>query len=416
MATPHGHLLALDARNGSLVWDRAFADPRAGESATMAPLVVKNMVIVGSSGAEYGVRGHIDAFDLDTGAPRWRHYNVPKPGEPGSETWRTKESWARGGGTAWITGSYDPELDLLYWSTGNPSPDFDGGARPGDNLYTNSVVALDPDDGSRRWHYQFTPRDQWDYDGVNENILFDRDGRKLLAHFDKNGYWYLLDRTNGELLRATKFWPGETSWGDVDSKTGRITVKRTPTPEGVEICPGPAGAKEWPHASYNPMTGLLYTPVVETCAILKLIPAEFREGMAYWGGDAIIKPEHVRGGYVKAFDPLSGREVWSWKNRHPMMASMLSTAGNLLFTGLPTDEFVAFDARSGDLLWQIQTGSGIHSCDLFGQRQTVRRRAVGLGRLAGRICAGTLWRDAGQFGGGLCSELGGRITAGLAVK
>jgi alcohol dehydrogenase (cytochrome c) len=361
MATQHGHVVALDATNGVVVWDRPFADPRAGESATLAPLVVKNVVIVGSSGGEYGVRGHIDAFDLDTGRPVWRHYNVPKPGEPGAETWQGGDAWARGGGTAWITGSYDPELDLLYWSTGNPSPDFDGEARRGDNLYTNSVLALDPDDGALRWHFQFTPHDLWDYDGVNENILFDKEGRKLLAHFDKNGYLYVLDRTDGRLVRATKFWPGETTWGDVDPTSGRITVKRTPTEAGAEICPGPAGAKEWPHAAYSPQTGLLYTPVVETCAVLKLIPGEFREGMAYWGGDAIIKPEHVRGGHVEAFEPLTGRQVWTWRNPHPMMASMLATAGGLVFTGLPTGEAVAFDAASGRLLWQFQTGSGVHS-------------------------------------------------------
>jgi len=180
MATLNGQLVALDAATGKLAWQRTFADVRAGESATLAPLVV-------SSGAEYGVRGHIDAFDLATGAHAWRHYNVPQPGERGSESWQAAGSWERGGGSAWITGSFDPELNTLYWSTGNPSPDFDGSVRPGDNLFTNSVVALDPDTGQQKWHFQFTPHDVWDYDAVSENILFDQSGRKLLAHFDKNG-------------------------------------------------------------------------------------------------------------------------------------------------------------------------------------------------------------------------------------
>src|ERR671914_2128734 len=157
------------------VWETIFADVRAGESATAAPLVVKDLVIAGSAGAEYGVRGHIDAFELDTGRRVWRRYNVPKPGEPGGDSWGN-DSWQRGGGSSWITGTYDPELDLVYWGTGNPGPDFDGSVRPGTNLYTSSVVAFDPDDGSLRWHYQWTPHDVWDYDGVNENILFNQGG------------------------------------------------------------------------------------------------------------------------------------------------------------------------------------------------------------------------------------------------
>jgi alcohol dehydrogenase (cytochrome c) len=358
-ATPNGHLVALDARSGKRVWQQPFVDIRAGESATAAPLVVKDRVIVGSSGAEYGVRGHVDAFDAQSGRPLWRHYTVPKPGEPGSETWQQPGSWERGGGTAWITGSYDPELDLLYWSTGNPSPDYDGSVRPGANLYTNSVLAIDPDTGERAWHYQFTPHDVWDYDGVNENILFEMEGRKVLAHFDKNGYLYLLDRRTGALIRVTPF--SRATWGDIDPSSGTVTVRRTPTAEGTEICPGPAGAKEWPHAAFSPRTGLLYTPVVLTCATFKTFPTPFKESMAYWGGEATIAPGQVNGGQIKAIDPASGREVWTWSGKHPMVASVVVTAGDVLFTGEPTGEFNAYDARSGTLLWQFQTGSGIHS-------------------------------------------------------
>jgi alcohol dehydrogenase (cytochrome c) len=357
VATANGHLVALDATNGKPVWQRVFVDVRAGESATLAPLVVKDIVIVGSSGAEFGVRGHIDAFDLETGQRRWRRYNVPKPGEPGSETWRG-EAWATGGGSAWITGSYDPELDTLYWGTGNPGPDFDGSVRPGANHYTSSVVALDPDDGLLRWHYQWTPHDVWDYDGVNENILFDLNGRKLLAHFDKNGYLFILDRTDGKLVRATKF--GRATWGDIDPATGKVEVKLTPTPEGTLICPGPAGLKEWPHAAFSPRTNLLYTPVVEACGVFKLRPSEFREGMPYWGGDASVVGQE-QWGHVKAFDPATGKEVWSWRNDHPIVSSVLTTGGDLVFVGTPRGEFVALHARSGEELWRFQTGSGIHS-------------------------------------------------------
>ncbi len=357
VATANGHLLALDATNGKPVWDKTWCDVRAGESATMAPLVVKNLVIVGSSGAEYGVRGHIDAFDLDSGQRVWRRYNVPKPGEPGGDTWGRGDAWTRGGGSAWITGSYDPELDLVYWGTGNPGPDFDGSVRPGNNLYTCSVVAFDPDDGQLRWHYQWTPHDVWDYDGINENILFDQGGQKLLAHFDKNGYLFILDRTNGKLVRVTKF--ARADWADISELTGRVTVHKIPTPQGVDINPGPAGAKEWPHAAYSPKTGLLYTPVIEATANFKLLPNEFRESMPYWGGN--VKVTEKNWGEIKAFDPATGKQVWAWKNEHPMLGSILATAGDLIFTGEPTGEFDAFNARTGELLWQFQTGSGIHS-------------------------------------------------------
>jgi alcohol dehydrogenase (cytochrome c) len=358
LATQNGYLVALDATNGKPVWKKAWCDVRAGESATLAPLIVKNLVIVGSSGAEYGVRGHIDAFDMDTGQRVWRRYNVPKPGEPGSETWaRAGDAWARGGGTAWITGTYDPELDLVYWGTGNPGPDFDSSARPGNNLYTSAIVAFDPDDGKLRWHYQWTPHDVWDYDGVNENILFDQGDQKLLAHFDKNGYLFILDRTNGKFVRAVPF--ARATWGDIDPASGAIKVLRTPSVQGTAISPGPAGAKEWPHASYSPRTGLLYTPVIEATATFKIIKTEFRESMPYWSGDATVSGDNW--GELKAFDPATGKQVWSVKNEHPMVASVLTTAGDLVITGKPTDEVVAYHARTGELLWQFQTGSGIHS-------------------------------------------------------
>lgn len=358
VATANARLLALDGQTGTVVWSRAFGDPRAGESATVAPLVVKHLVVVGISGGEFGVRGHIDAFDLETGERHWRRYTVPKPGEPGFETWpANSDAWAKGGGTAWITGTYDPELNLLYWGTANPAAVFDGRVRPGANLFTNSVLALRPEDGSLVWHYQWTPHDVWDYDGVNENILFDADGRKLLAHFDKNGHFFVLDRTDGRLVRVSPF--ARTTWGAIDPRTGQVTVKLIPTEQGVEICPGPAGAKEWPHAAYHPGTGLFYTPVLEQCATFTLSETEFKESLPYWGSVALpLKREQW--GHIKAFD-AGGREVWSYRNDHPMVGSVLATAGDLVFTGRPTGEAMALHARTGEVLWQFQTGSGIHS-------------------------------------------------------
>ncbi len=358
MATPNAHLVALDAVNGRPVWKEVFGDVRAGESATLAPLVVKNLVVVGTSGAEFGILGHIDAYDLETGRRVWRRYNIPKPNEPGGDSWPAKgEARNRGGGSAWITGTYDPELDLMYWGTGNPSPDFHGSVRPGANLYTASVVAIDPDDGAMRWHYQWTPHDLWDYDGNNENILVDLDGRKLLAHFDKNGFFFVLDRTNGQLVRVAPFVE-RLDWGTIDA-SGRVTPRKTPTPEGIDICPGPAGGKEWTHAAYSPRTRLLYVPTIESCANYKVEPVEFKEGLPYYGGEANTLPDHW--GAVRAFDPSTGREAWEWKNDKPMVASVLATGGDLVFAGEPTGEFNAYDARTGQLLWQHQTGSGHHS-------------------------------------------------------
>jgi alcohol dehydrogenase (cytochrome c) len=358
-STQDGILYALDARTGQPVWKQAWLDPRAGESSTMAPLIVKTMVIVGSSGAEYGVRGHIDAFDIETGRRIWRRYPVPKPGELGSETWGNDEAWQHGGGSAWITGTYDPELDILYWGTSNPSPDLDGRKRPGDNLYTDSVLAMDPDDGTIRWHYQFTPHDVWDYSGVNENILFEEGGRRLLAHFDKNGYLFILDRATGERVNITQFYD-RASWGRIDPGTGAVTARREPTEQGVEVCPGPAGAKEWTHATFSGQTRLLYVPVIDACATYRRFETPMKESLSHWGGDYTVAPEQVHGGGVKAYR-TDGSLAWEWRSKMPIVASLLSTAGGLIFVGTPTGEFIALDARNGRQLWQFRTGSGIHS-------------------------------------------------------
>jgi alcohol dehydrogenase (cytochrome c) len=359
--TQNAHLVALDAANGKPVWDKVYGDVRAGESATVAPLIIKDKVIVGSSGGEFGVRGHLDAFDIDSGEHRWRCYTVPKPGEPGSDTWPADgEAWARGGANCWLTGTYDPELNLLYVGTGNPAPDFDGEVRPGDNLFTDSLVAVDPDVGQIRWHYQYNPHDVWDYDSIAEHILFELDGRKVLAHFDKNGYCFILDRTNGELIRVFPF-VDRITWGEI-TPDGQVTPKIYPEEEGVpaHFWPGPAGGKEWTHAAYSPQTGLLYCPVQEVGATATRRRREFREGIPYWGAGVAVDIEDAYG-MVSAFDPATGQEAWRWRNETPMCASVLATAGGLVFAGEPTGEINALDARTGEQLWQFQCGSGHHS-------------------------------------------------------
>ena len=358
--TANAHVLALDATTGKRVWDQTYGDVRAGESATVAPLVVKNMVIVGSSGGEFGVRGHLDAFDVETGERVWRCYTVPKPGEPGSETWPAEgEAWARGGANCWVTGTFDPETNLLYVGTGNPAPDFDGDVRPGDNLYTDSIIAVDVDAGQIRWHYQCTPHDVWDYDSIAECILFESDGRKLLGHFDKNGYFFVLDRTNGALVQITPY-VDRITWGAI-TRDGKVTAKVYPDKEGepVHFYPGPAGAKEWTHAAYSPKTELFYVPVQDTGATATRRRREFKESIPYWGAGVQVDIEDMAGS-ISAFD-ATGEEKWRWRNELPMCASVLATGGDLVFAGEPSGEFNALDARTGDLLWQFQCGSGHHS-------------------------------------------------------
>jgi len=361
VTTLAAHVIALDAETGKKVWDQTYGDVRAGESATVAPLIVKDMVIVGSSGGEFGNRGHLEAFNRETGERVWRTYMVPKPGEPGSETWPDDgEAWQRGGGNCWVTSTFDPDLNLLFVGTGNPCPDFDGAVREGDNLHTDSGVAVDVDTGEIRAHFQYTPHDVWDYDSTMEHILFDLDGQKLAAHFDKNGFLYILDRTTMDPVRVAPF-VDRIDWGEVDEK-GNVTAKVFPDKEGdpVHFWPGPAGAKEWTHACYNPNTELLYAPVQDVGATATRRRREFKESIPYWGAGVAVDLEDMAGS-ISAFDPRTGNERWRWSNDIPMCASLLTTGGNLVFGGEPTGEFNALNAETGDLLWQFQCGSGHHS-------------------------------------------------------
>jgi alcohol dehydrogenase (cytochrome c) len=361
MTTLNAHIIALDAETGKKVWDQTYGDVRAGESATVAPLIVKDMVIVGSSGGEFGSRGHTDAFKLETGERVWRCYMIPKPGEPGSETWPDDgEAWQRGGANCWVTPTYDPDLNLLYYGTGNPCPDFDGGVRPGDNLYTDSGVAVDADTGQIKSHFQYTPHDLWDYDSTMEHILFDLDGQKMAAHFDKNGFLYILDRTDMSAIRVVPF-VDRIDWGEVDEK-GNVTPLVFPDAEGdpVHFWPGPAGAKEWTHACYSPQAELLYCPVQDVGATATRRRREFVESIPYWGAGVAVDADDIAGS-ISAFDPRTGAERWRWRRDLPMCSSLLATGGGLVFGGEPTGEFNALDAETGDHLWAFQCGSGHHS-------------------------------------------------------
>jgi alcohol dehydrogenase (cytochrome c) len=364
MATLDAHLVALEAKTGRVRWDVELGKTSDKLNFKQPPLVVGNRLFVGSAGGDEGGRGFIDAYDAATGAQLWRFYTVPGPGEPGHDSWPA-DLWRNGGGAPWMNGSYDPELNLIYWGVGQPYPVYDGDPRPGDNLYTNSVVALEPETGKLRWHYQFTPHEVWDYDGVTENIpteiTYQGQRRKVIIHADRNGHFYVIDRTNGRFLFAKPIV--KTTWATGFTPEGRpiVNPRAIPSYEGVEVCPGAAGGKQWSGMAYSPATRLAYLPVIENCAMFFNYGARAKaqglppgpNGFRYLPGQAF--------GKVIAVDPSTGDTRWSVKTRSPMSASMLATAGGLVFTGDAEGNVVAYDDRDGKLLWSYQTGSGIRS-------------------------------------------------------
>jgi len=365
MATLDAHVVALDMKTGNVVWDVAAADYRQAYVFTVAPLVVKDKIIVGVAGGEYGVRGFIDAYYADTGKRAWRFYTVPGPGEPGHETW-TGDSWKTGGAPAWITGSYDPELNLIYWPTGNPAPSNRGDERSGDNLYSSSMLALDADTGKLKWYYQFTPHDLHDYDATQIPVLLDApwqgQPRKLLLHANRNGFLYVLDRTNGKFLSAKPFFPRVT-WAKEIGADGRPVVLpgSVPTADGTRTCPGALGATNWFSPSYSPQTGLLYVAAAEECDIFTSAPQKYHEGHDFIGSVYVQASGEKAWGALRAFDPFTGEKKWEFPYFTPPNGGCLSTAGGLVFAGDSDGNFVAVDARSGKDLWHIQLGAAIYS-------------------------------------------------------
>jgi alcohol dehydrogenase (cytochrome c) len=366
MATLDAHLIALDMKTGALIWDVVIDDYKRGYTATVAPLVVKGKIVVGIAGAEYGVRGFIDAYDAVTGKRAWRFWTVPAPGEPGSDTW-PGDAWQRGGGSTWVTGTYDPEQNLIFWGTGNPSPDLYGAGRRGDNLYTDSVVALDADTGKLRWYYQFTPHDTHDWDAVQVPVLADVEilgtTRKLLMFANRNGFFYTLDRTNGKLIAAKPFI--HTTWAKEIDARGRPVVLpgSEPTADGVNVCPDIAGATNWMSPSFNPRTGLLYVTTREVCATYYAWEQEFIEGQYYFGGAG--QRFGGRGyGAMRAIDPLTATVKWEFRYFTPSMAGTLSTESGLVFGGDMDGNLMAFDAATGKNLWHFQTGAPLYAAPI----------------------------------------------------
>lgn len=372
LETDNAHLLCLDARSGHLLWDVAYALGNKNYGATSAPLLVKNKVLVGTSGGDDGVRGFIAAFDAETGKLAWKFWTIPGPGEEGSSSW-PGNSYQHGGGTTWMPGTYDPELNTLYWGTSNPSPDFDGGVRPGDDLYTDCVLALDPDSGKLKWFFQFTPHDLYDYDATETPVLVDlasnasADGtsRKLLVEANRNGFLYILDRTNGKFISANAFVE-KLNWAKgIDAQGRPIRTGVEPSAEGAVVCPGFAGATNWYSPAYNPDTRYLYFLALEDCSTYLTKPEPFAEGRTYYSTG--VKRAPGSGGerrkILLAYDVANGRFAW----RYPQVSSghssagVMTTASGLVFFGDDGQTFEAVDARTGAPLWHFSTGQDIHA-------------------------------------------------------
>jgi alcohol dehydrogenase (cytochrome c) len=366
------HLLALDAKTGKVVWDKTVDDYKKGYYLTLAPLVAKGKVIVGMSGGEYGIRGYIAAFDAKTGEEVWKTYTVPGPGEPGYETW-TGDAWRTGGGSAWITGHYDPQLNLTYWETGNTAP-WPSDAHPGDNLYATSVIALDADTGKLKAYHQYHWNDSWDWDEVSAPILIDvpRDGQtiKALVHPSRSGYLWLLERSAEAIkfVDAKPFVKGNV-FTAIDPKTGRPSYDPTRVltySTRISFCPSLWGGKDWPPAAYNPQTGYLYVPANDNlCSELEGKQVPYEAGKIFLGIDrATIKLRMVEGathiGELQAWDMKTRQKVWTHQFKSQNWGPVLTTGGGLVFLGGTNDRyFRAFDAKTGELLWQFRTNSGI---------------------------------------------------------
>jgi alcohol dehydrogenase (cytochrome c) len=366
LETDNAHLLCLDVRSGHLLWDVAYAEGNKNYGATSAPLVVNGKVLVGTSGGDDGVRGFIAAFDAQTGNLVWRFWTIPAPGEFGSSSW-PGQAYLRGGGTTWMPGTYDPELNTLYWGTSNPAPDFDGQPRPGDDLYTDCVLALDPDTGKLKWYFQFTPHDLFDFDATETPVLLDAvykgRPRKLLAEANRNGFLYVLDRTNGKFLSATPFLQ-KLNWAKGIDADGRpIRTNLQPSAEGTEICPGFSGATNWYSPSYNPANHLLYFLALEDCGIFFRNPERFSEGRAYYSTGVRRARGTKRQKLLLAYN--LDKDAFEWRYQQlgegDSSGGTMTTAGGLVFFGDDADSFEAVAANTGAPLWHFTTGQKMHA-------------------------------------------------------
>jgi alcohol dehydrogenase (cytochrome c) len=365
METDNAHLLSLDARSGNQIWDVAYADWNKNYGATSAPLVVKDKVLVGTSGGDDGVRGFVAAYDAMSGKLAWRFWTIPGPGEFGADSWPGK-AYLHGGGTTWMPGTFDPALNLVFWGTSNPSPDFNDDVRPGDDLYTDCVVALDADTGKLKWYFQFTPHDLFDYDAVETPMLIDAvykgEPRRLLVEANRNGYLYVLDRTDGKFISATPFVE-KLNWAKSIDEHGRpIRTDARPTPAGARVCPGYAGATNWYSPSYNESTHMVYFLALENCQTYFSQPTPaFREGKEYYSTGVKRIPGETSRKLLIAYSLDTGWFAWKYPQSGGGHSSggTMTTAGGLLFFGDDAGSLEAVDVQSGKPLWHFNTGQNI---------------------------------------------------------
>jgi PQQ-dependent dehydrogenase (methanol/ethanol family) len=374
-----GHLVALDAANGKELWKTQVVDYTQGSVITSPPVIVKNLVITGFGGGEYGARGYISAMDQNTGKEVWRFWTIPGPGEPGNDSWKG-DSWKLGGGTVWGIGSYDPKLNLLFYGTSNPSP-WGASVRGPDsgeygqftNLYSSTTLAIDADTGKLKWHYQSTPHDAWDYDGVNELVLTELtiDGKStpVVLKADRNGFFYVLNRETGKLISAKPFVP--INWAtSVDMTTGRpveVAEKRPKFKQRAkDICPNLLGGKNWQPMSFNPKTGLVYIPSLNLCMDMEGAEPAYQRGKFYLAFEFELGKGGPGGylGELLAWDPVKQQKAWGNRDELPWLGGTMTTASGLTFHGDITGAFKALDARSGNTLWQFNTGSGISAAPI----------------------------------------------------
>ncbi len=382
-----GRMFAINKATGEVAWERKIAEPAIGETLTIAPLIIRDLAIVGTAGGEYGIRGFIEATDLNTGKAAWRTYTIPGAGEPGNETWKDgKERWKHGGASVWETATYDPETDTFYQGVGNAGPDWDAEYRPGDNKWAASVLALSPSDGKIKWGYQYTPNDPYDYDEISEhpiiNAKVNGEDRKLVVHAARNGFFYTLDRVNGSFI-AGKQYVDQLNWTPgLDPKTGR-PVNYDPAagmqiynenshgtrakPKGAQLCPAVSGGKNWQPSAYNPELGLLYIPAIEGCNYIETVeqkdladqggPAKFRDRFT---GGSPVTPDRLHGS-LKAVDPTTGDTKAALRLEYANYAGVMATAGNLVFLGHIDGTFSAYDAKTLQELWSFNVGTGINA-------------------------------------------------------
>jgi alcohol dehydrogenase (cytochrome c) len=387
VGTLDAHLVALDAGTGKVIWDVEVADHKAGYSITGAPLVVDDMVVTGIAGGEYGIRGFIDAFDAASGTRRWRFYTIPAAGEPGRETWGA-DSTEKGGSPTWLTGSFDPALRLIYWGTGNPSPNYYGAGRSGDNLYSNSVVALDADSGKLRWYFQFTPHDLHDWDSVQIPVLVDPvlagSSRRLLALANRNGFYYLLDRTTGKFLLGAPFVKQTWADGLDDKGRPRVRPESVPSRAGAAVYPSVTGGTNWWSPTYDPEFQVMYVPTIDRGSIFYARPDLARDELGEnLGGETVMLPNEEMIVAVKALEVTSGRVRWQYlrppRKAPGQMGGLMSTAGKIVFGG-DFETLFALDAETGAELWNLDVGGLVQAAPVSYEIAGRQYLAVAAGR------------------------------------